>query len=131
MGSCETDYSNNVCRCKFTVTHLSTFTAIEASNDEAFAAVIALEQADSVTMAWKLSNWSACDKTCGSGTQTRTVQCTENDVAVADNKCTGTKPATSQACNTNACPEPSPSPSPVVEPSPSPSPVVEPSPSPS
>ena len=45
---------------------------------------------------WKTGSWSSCSKTCGSGTQTRSVTCSAIE-------CTGTKPATSQACNTHRC----------------------------
>ena len=45
---------------------------------------------------WKTGSWSSCSKTCGSGTQTRSVTCSAIE-------CTGAKPATSQACNTQKC----------------------------
>lgn len=56
---------------------------------------------------WSTGSWGTCSKTCGTGTQTRTVQCKRNDgQIVLDSLCTkyvGTKPATSQNCNTQSC----------------------------
>tara|TARA_Y100001960_G_scaffold143797_1_gene152223 strand:+ start:573 stop:1526 length:954 start_codon:yes stop_codon:yes gene_type:complete len=46
---------------------------------------------------WQVGNWSVCSKTCGGGTQTRSVLCPSGYV------CTGTKPTTSQTCNTQSC----------------------------
>lgn len=65
------------------------------------------------TYAWSTGSWSTCTKNCGSGTQTRTVKCVRTDKSgttrdVEDAYCTkmvGTKPATSQNCNTQACTE--------------------------
>ena len=53
--------------------------------------------------------YGACSKTCGGGTQARTVTCTETtkNVTAADKQCTDSglsKPASSQACKTAACP---------------------------
>ena len=50
------------------------------------------------TSTWQVGSWGGCDKTCGGGTQTREVKCKDNHF------CPGTKPAESQACNTQACP---------------------------
>ena len=56
---------------------------------------------------WELGSWSTCSKLCGSGTQTRSVKCKRADGQYfSDAVCTafvGTKPATSQACNTHSC----------------------------
>lgn len=61
--------------------------------------------AASPTYSWHTGTWGTCSKTCGSGTQTRTVQCRDNSgTPVSDSMCTGIKPATSQACSTQACP---------------------------
>lgn len=55
---------------------------------------------------WREGNWSACSATaCGtSGTQTRSVQCVEDDsVVVDDSLCAQPKPATSRSCSAPAC----------------------------
>jgi hypothetical protein len=56
------------------------------------------------TYSWQIRRWSACDKTCGSGVQTRLVACIDSDGSAADNaNCGGTQLATSQACNVDPC----------------------------
>ena len=56
------------------------------------------------TYAWQQSGFGSCSATCGGGAQTQTVTCMRSDGAAAsDSLCSGTKPATSQACNTQAC----------------------------
>lgn len=53
---------------------------------------------------WRTTDWSACSKTCGSGTQTRIVYCANQSGATADaSLCTGTRPPSEQVCNTQAC----------------------------
>lgn len=53
---------------------------------------------------WETGSWTTCSASCGGGTQTRTVKCKRNDdVYVADGLCSGTKPITSQSCNTQDC----------------------------
>jgi hypothetical protein len=54
---------------------------------------------------WSVGAFGACSKTCGGGTQTRTVQCLRQPggAVVADGNCGGTKPAPSQSCNTQSC----------------------------
>jgi hypothetical protein len=63
--------------------------------------------APSCSYGWRWGSWSSCNKTCGGGTQTRTVRCANLSHSslptVADSKCKGTKPATSQKCNTQTC----------------------------
>lgn len=58
----------------------------------------------SSTYSWHTASWGTCSVSCGSGTQSRIVTCQRNDdVAVADSFCTGTKPSASQDCNTQDC----------------------------
>nr|DAK19855.1 MAG TPA: Thrombospondin type 1 repeat protein [Caudoviricetes sp.] len=63
---------------------------------------------------WSTGNWGTCSAECGGGTQTRTVTCQRYHASnssldiqtVEDSFCTkavGTKPATSQSCNTQDC----------------------------
>lgn len=53
---------------------------------------------------WRTTDWSACSKTCGSGTQTRIVYCANQSGATADaSLCTGTRPPSEQVCNSQAC----------------------------
>lgn len=57
-----------------------------------------------VTYSWYTTGWGSCSKTCGGGTQSRTVYCRSSQGAqVADSNCSGTKPVLSQTCNTQAC----------------------------
>tara|TARA_Y100001960_G_C14774839_1_gene882449 strand:- start:1339 stop:2259 length:921 start_codon:yes stop_codon:yes gene_type:complete len=46
---------------------------------------------------WQAGSWGGCNKTCGGGTQTRSVTCKANHF------CPDAKPAASQACNTHGC----------------------------
>ena len=55
------------------------------------------------------SAWSSCSASCGGGTQQRT--CTNPAPQEGGAACTG---ASSQACNTNACPTPAPAPAPTI-----------------
>jgi hypothetical protein len=65
------------------------------------------------TYSYKTGSWGGCSATCGGGTQNRSVSCVSSDGrTVADSQCSGTKPATSQRCNTQACPPPPPPPPP-------------------
>ena len=57
------------------------------------------------TYTWQTGTWWACSATCGWWTQTRSVVCKRDDgITVADSYCSSPKPATSQSCNTQACP---------------------------
>lgn len=56
------------------------------------------------TYSWFTSDYSMCSKACGGGEQVRTVECRRQDgVTVADNLCSGTKPASVRSCNVQAC----------------------------
>jgi hypothetical protein len=58
-----------------------------------------------ITYSWVTGGWSSCTKTCGGGTQSRSVICMRSDgITSVDSYCTGTKPATVQSCNTQNCP---------------------------
>jgi hypothetical protein len=59
----------------------------------------------SPTYNWNIGAYGACSKTCGGGLKTRTVICQDqNGTTVADTNCSSPKPATQEACNTDACP---------------------------
>lgn len=55
------------------------------------------ETKEQCTASWSVGSWGSCSKTCGSGVQYRSVTCQ------AGYNCTGSKPSTSQVCNTQAC----------------------------
>ncbi len=58
----------------------------------------------SFSYSWDISAWSDCGVACGGGTQVRTVVCRDTEGNVnPDGRCPGTKPATSQMCNAQAC----------------------------
>jgi hypothetical protein len=56
---------------------------------------------------WKVSGFGSCTVSCNGGVQSQTAVCieTQNGVqtTVADTRCSGTKPPTSQTCNTQVC----------------------------
>ncbi|XP_076378705.1 A disintegrin and metalloproteinase with thrombospondin motifs 9 isoform X1 [Megalopta genalis] len=61
---------------------------------------------------WKVSNWTACSKSCGSGLQRRRVECTMRrgnhgpEVTVKDEQCSRlglTKPRSQRPCRRTAC----------------------------
>jgi hypothetical protein len=58
------------------------------------------ERARGYVAAWSTSAWSACSRSCGGGTQTRTVTAVGWKAEAPD----APKPAVSRACNTAACP---------------------------
>lgn len=54
---------------------------------------------------WQTGNWGSCTQTCGGGTQSRSVYCYRADgFTIIDSLCSGTKPSSSQTCNTQNCP---------------------------
>lgn len=58
---------------------------------------------------WELGSWGECSATCGGGTQTRTVRAKRSDGLYFNDTVgstfIGTKPKTSQECNTHSCTE--------------------------
>ena len=46
---------------------------------------------------WSVGSWGSCSKSCGTGTQTRSITCPAGKV------CLDTKPIAVQACNTHVC----------------------------
>ena len=54
--------------------------------------------------AWAGTAWATCSQLCGGGSQTRTITCQQADgTVVVNSNCSGTMPASTQACNTQAC----------------------------
>ncbi|XP_014468093.1 PREDICTED: ADAMTS-like protein 3 isoform X2 [Dinoponera quadriceps] len=61
------------------------------------------------TTKWATGEWSVCSASCGGGTRTRSVFCTEENgnetTKLPDHKCSGThKPRVQESCNTVSCP---------------------------
>eukprot|EP00463_Aulacantha_scolymantha_P000542 TRINITY_DN1329_c0_g1_i1.p1 TRINITY_DN1329_c0_g1~~TRINITY_DN1329_c0_g1_i1.p1 ORF type:complete len:855 (-),score=180.21 TRINITY_DN1329_c0_g1_i1:83-2575(-) len=57
--------------------------------------------------AYVTGSWSACNQTCGGGSQTRNVDCVEiksQTTQSDDTKCQGSKPLSTQTCNNEICP---------------------------
>jgi hypothetical protein len=53
---------------------------------------------------WSSGSWGACSATCGGGTQTRTNTCVDGSSNPLDARmCLDAEPASSQACNPDAC----------------------------
>lgn len=59
----------------------------------------------SYTYSWDIGSWSGCSVNCGSGIETRLVNCRnqQTNEIVDDSFCSGTKPATSQSCSGTNC----------------------------
>lgn len=58
----------------------------------------------SISYAWVGNGWSSCSQVCGGGTQTQSFVCQRSDGQSVDNSlCPSPAPATSQACNSEAC----------------------------
>jgi hypothetical protein len=57
------------------------------------------------TASWSTGSWGTCSKSCGTGSQTRTVSCLYQDGSNAPlSSCPqGSRPADNQVCNTQAC----------------------------
>lgn len=60
---------------------------------------------DACVYQWTTTEWSACSKLCGGGSQTREVGCirTNDQTVVGAEFCGQDKPATEQACNVQSC----------------------------
>lgn len=59
---------------------------------------------DDGTSVWRVGEWGTCSQSCGGGTQSRAVTCVnKNNQAVPEERCKEAKPASTQACNTQAC----------------------------
>lgn len=59
---------------------------------------------DDGTAVWRAGAWGTCSQSCGGGTQSRDVSCVnKNNELVPEDRCKELKPATTQACNTDAC----------------------------
>jgi len=58
------------------------------------------------TYSWQIGTFGTCSATCGGGTQTRAVSCVQDGTTtiVDASLCAGPPPATTQTCNTQACP---------------------------
>ncbi len=55
--------------------------------------------------AWRTGAWSQCSEVCGDGTQSRSVDCAgDAGATVADAQCPAPKPAATQTCRLEACP---------------------------
>ena len=55
---------------------------------------------------WSEGSFGPCSVTCGTGTQTRTVDCTNDNGIVAEANCdAGSKPDTTQSCDAGICPD--------------------------
>ncbi|MCB9371078.1 thrombospondin type-1 domain-containing protein [Candidatus Woesearchaeota archaeon] len=53
---------------------------------------------------WDAGSWGSCSVSCGGGIQSRSVGCYDSSNSlVSDSYCSGSKPSTSQSCNTQAC----------------------------
>ena len=49
---------------------------------------------------WSEGSFGPCSVTCGTGSQTRTVECTNNNGVIADTNCdAGSKPDTTRSCD--------------------------------
>lgn len=82
-----------------------TVTATDKAGKTSTATVTIVQPAATATYSWLAGGFGACSVICGGGTQTRTVTCESSTgtAASSNSLCTATEPATSQACNTQAC----------------------------
>jgi hypothetical protein len=66
--------------------------------------VVCNPQSCNYSYTWTTGSYGTCTKTCGGGTQTRSLGCIRNDgVYVPHTLCTEAQPITTRACNTQAC----------------------------
>jgi hypothetical protein len=54
---------------------------------------------------WLLGTWSNCSLSCGTGVQSRTVDCRNSTGVISENQCSQPKPDMQQNCNTQDCPK--------------------------
>lgn len=81
-----------------------TITITDAKSAKITAIMQVVKPPVPLTYAWTQSGFGTCSATCGGGTQTQTVGCqASNGTTVSNSFCTGTPPASSQSCNTQAC----------------------------
>lgn len=74
------------------------------SQPEASEAPQPLGPSGQMFYSWIGANWGSCSVQCGGGTQTRSVSCVNsNGQTVSDSLCPQPRPATTQACQTEAC----------------------------
>lgn len=56
------------------------------------------------TYAWQVGDWGGCSASCGGGWRSRSVWCRRSNGEQVDGSYCGSAPASSEQCNTQACP---------------------------